>query len=411
MTFNQRSKTMKTKLIALALFVGTTVAVALSPVFSAVAVIPSPQPLPLPPITPVSNERPRVEAVFVLDTTGSMSGLIQAAKEKIWSIANTMASAQPAPEIRIGLVAYRDRGDVYVTQRVDLSPDLDSTYARLMDFRADGGGDGPESVNQALHEAVNNMSWSQDQNTYKVVFLVGDAPAHMDYQDDVKYPVTIAAAKQRGIVINAIQSGSNGETLQMWQQIARAGSGDYFQVESDGNAVAIATPFDRELAELSAKMDETRLYYGSEEEKVKQRSKVAASDKLTAASSIASRARRATFNVSKSGESNFLGEGELVDDVASGRVDISAIEERQLPAPLQAMAPAERKAVIEEKAGQRQALQAQIQAMAQKRSSYLKEKVAAEGGAKDSLDEKIYSAVREQAAARGLRYEADSADY
>lgn len=402
---------MKTKLIALALFVGTTVAVALSPVFSAVAVIPSPQPLPLPPITPVSNERPRVEAVFVLDTTGSMSGLIQAAKEKIWSIANTMASAQPAPEIRIGLVAYRDRGDVYVTQRVDLSPDLDSTYARLMDFRADGGGDGPESVNQALYEAVNNMSWSQDQNTYKVVFLVGDAPAHMDYQDDVKYPVTIAAAKQRGIVINAIQSGSNGETLQMWQQIARAGSGDYFQVESDGNAVAIATPFDRELAELSAKMDETRLYYGSEEEKVKQRSKVAASDKLTAASSIASRARRATFNVSKSGESNFLGEGELVDDVASGRVDISAIEERQLPAPLQAMAPAERKAVIEEKAGQRQALQAQIQAMAQKRSSYLKEKVAAEGGAKDSLDEKIYSAVREQAAAKGLRYEADSADY
>jgi uncharacterized protein YegL len=401
---------MKTKLIALALFVGTTVAVALFPVFNGVAAV-AQHPVKLTPLTPVSNERPRVEAVFVLDTTGSMSGLIQAAKEKIWSIANTMASAQPAPEIRIGLVAYRDRGDAYVTRVVDLSADLDSTYATLMDFRADGGGDGPESVNQALHDAVNKMSWSQDQNTYKVVFLVGDAPAHMDYQDDVKYPVTIAAAKQRGIVINAIQSGSNGETLQMWQQIAQAGSGDYFQVESDGNAVAIATPFDRELAELSAKMDETRLYYGSEEEKVKQRSKVAASDKLTAASSIASRARRATFNVSKSGESNFLGEGELVDDVASGRVDISAIEETQLPAPLQAMAPAERKAVIEEKAEQRQALQAQIQAMAQKRSSYLKEKVAAKGGAKDSLDEKIYSAVREQAAARGLRYEADSAVY
>lgn len=402
---------MKTKLIALALFVGTTAAVALSPVFNAVAVIPSPQPLPLPPITPVSNERPRVEAVFVLDTTGSMSGLIQAAKEKIWSIANTMASAQPAPEIRIGLVAYRDRGDAYVTQRVDLSADLDSTYAKLMDFRADGGGDGPESVNQALDEAVNMMSWSQDQNSYKVVFLVGDAPAHMDYQDDVKYPVTIAAAKQRGIVINAIQSGSNGETLHMWQQIAQAGNGDYFQVANSGNGVAIATPFDRELAELSAKMDETRLYYGSEEEKVKQRGKVAASDKLTAASSIESRARRAAFNVSKSGESNFLGEGELVDDVASGRVDISTINETDLPEPLQAMAPAARQAVIVEKAEQRQLLQTQIQEMAEKRSSYLKEKITAEGGASESLDEKIYSAVREQAASKGLRYESDSARY
>jgi uncharacterized protein YegL len=404
---------MNTKLIALALFVGTTAAVALSPVFNGMTAIAPPEihPVILPPVTPVSDERPRVEAVFVLDTTGSMSGLINAAKEKIWSIANTMASAQPAPEIRIGLVAYRDRGDAYVTKVVDLSTDLDSVYATLMDFRADGGGDGPESVNQALDDALNRISWSQDQKSYKVVFLVGDAPAHMDYQDDVKYPVTIAAAKQRGIVVNAIQSGRNGETSTMWQQIAQSGSGDYFKVEQSGNGVAIATPFDRELAELAAKMDETRLYYGNEEKKAQQRSKVAASDKLTASSSVESRARRATFNVSKSGASNFLGDGELVDDVASGRVDISTIEEAELPAPMQAMAPAERQAVIVEKAEQRQALQAQIKAMAEKRSSYLKEKVAAEGGAKNSLDEKIYSAVREQAASKGLRYESDSARY
>ena len=36
---------------------------------------------------------PRIEVVFVLDTTGSMSGLIEGAKQKIWSIANAMASA------------------------------------------------------------------------------------------------------------------------------------------------------------------------------------------------------------------------------------------------------------------------------------------------------------------------------
>ena len=53
----------------------------------------------------------RVEVVFVLDTTGSMGGLIAAAKEKIWSIASTLAQAQQAPEISMGLVAYRDRGD------------------------------------------------------------------------------------------------------------------------------------------------------------------------------------------------------------------------------------------------------------------------------------------------------------
>ena len=81
------------------------------------------------PTTLPINDRPLVEVVFVLDTTGSMGGLIQAAKDKIWSIASSMAAAEPAPEIRIGLVGYRDRGDQYVTQLVDLSSDLDSVYA------------------------------------------------------------------------------------------------------------------------------------------------------------------------------------------------------------------------------------------------------------------------------------------
>ena len=112
-------------------------------------------------IAPVAAKR--VEVVFVLDTTGSMGGLIDAAKEKIWSIASTLAQAQQAPEISIGLVAYRDRGDAYVTQVVDLNRDLDSMYAKLMDFEADGGGDGPEAVNEALDAAIQRMSWSQDQ--------------------------------------------------------------------------------------------------------------------------------------------------------------------------------------------------------------------------------------------------------
>jgi len=347
----------------------------------------------------------------VLDTTGSMSGLIEAAKEKIWSIASTMASAQPAPEIRMGLVAYRDRGDAYVTQVLDLSADLDSMYARLMDFQADGGGDGPESVNQALYDSLHKVSWSQNQNTYRVVFLVGDAPPHMDYQDDVKYPDTLAVAVKKGIVVNAIQCGQNQATTAGWQQIAQLGQGRYFQVAQAGNAVAIATPFDKKIAALSEKLDHTRLYYGDAEDKEKQQSKLDATDKLHATSSFASRARRAAFNASPSGEANFLGEGELVDDVASGRVELADIERDKLPESMKAMAPAQQKALIEETAQRRKELRQQIGDLSEKRSDFLKQKVEEAGGAKDSLDEKVYSAVREQAGKAGLRYEADAAAY
>src|SRR5437762_2761800 len=104
--------------------------------------------------TQTSEAKPRIEVCFVLDTTGSMSGLIEGAKQKIWSIANEMISAKPTPELRLGLVGYRDRGDEYVVKTFNLTNDIDAVYANLRGFSAGGGGDTPESVNEALDEAV-----------------------------------------------------------------------------------------------------------------------------------------------------------------------------------------------------------------------------------------------------------------
>jgi len=401
---------MKSKLIALSLFIVTAVAVVMSPAYQGIAALTTPS-VSLPPVDPLTNTRPRIDVVFVLDTTGSMGGLIQAAKEKIWSIATTMASAQPAPVIRMGLVAYRDRGDAYVTRVVDLSDDLDSLYATLMDFQAAGGGDGPESVNQALHTAVHEISWSQNPQAYKVLFLVGDAPPHMDYPDDIKYPQSLAAARDKGIVVNTIQCGADGKTTGEWRHIAQLGQGDYVQVEQGGGAVAIATPFDEKLATLSEKLDDTRLYYGNAEEKAQQQHKLAAAGKLHTAASLESRARRAAFNVSGSGAVNFLGEGELVDDVASGRVELSRIDRDKLPEPMQAMAPAAQQALITETAERRKELKRQISELAGQRADYLKKKLEDSGSGRDSLDDKIYKVVRDQAGKVGLHYEAAAPAY
>ena len=98
-------------------------------------------------------EKPRIEVCFVLDTTGSMGGLIAGAKDKIWSMANEIISAKPTPEVRIGLIAYRDKTDAYTTKVYPLSNDIDDIYAKLMAFKAQGGGDTPESVNQEIGRA------------------------------------------------------------------------------------------------------------------------------------------------------------------------------------------------------------------------------------------------------------------
>ncbi|MGD2084493.1 MAG: VWA domain-containing protein [Chromatiales bacterium] len=401
---------MRNAVIAIALLTLTAGAVVLYPGHRTLGAV-DPIPIQPPPVDPLTNERPRVEVVFVLDTTGSMSGLIQAAKDKIWSIASTMAAARPAPEIRMGLVAYRDRGDAYVTQVIDLSSDLDSVYARLMDFQAAGGGDGPESVNQGLHDAVHRIAWSQDPDAYRVVFLVGDAPPHMDYQDDVKYPEVVSAARQKGILVNTIQCGSQSATAREWRRIAALGDGRYFQVDQAGGAVAVASPFDRELAELSAELDGTRLYYGSEAERAKKQLKLEAADKLHAVSSVESRARRAVFNASESGEKNLLGDGELVDDLVAGRVDLDSIGSDELPEPLQGLPREEQEAVVAETAARRDELKDRIEDLARQRASYVAKEVEERGGAEESLDHKVFGAVREQAAKAGLRYEAAAPAY
>ncbi len=394
------------KFVALALLLATAVGIAAYPLLQPVQAIAKPQKAHVDPA-----QRHRIEVVFILDTTSSMSGLIQAAKEKIWSIATTMASAQQNPDIKMGLVAFRDRGDAYTTRVYDLSADLDSMYASLMDFQAVGGGDGPESVNQALYDAIHKISWSADSGVYRVAFLVGDAPPHMDYPDDVKYPVTLAVAVQKGIIVNTIQSGEWQQTRPAWREIAALGNGDYFQVEDSGNAVAVATPFDEELSKLSSKLEDTRLFFGDAEAKREHRRKLEANKKLREGLSTEALARRSTYNATPSGKKNLLGDSELVDAVTSGRVELEEIPAEELPASLQSMAPAAQMEVISEQARRRDELKQEIERLSESRNRFIKDKLDAAGGADESLDEKIYRSVKEQAASVGLSYDSDSASY
>ena len=82
--------------------------------------------------------KPAVEVAFVLDTTGSMGGLIEGAKRKIWSIATAIVDSNPDADIRMGLVAYRDIGDDYVTKKIELTRDIQDLYANLLELKARG---------------------------------------------------------------------------------------------------------------------------------------------------------------------------------------------------------------------------------------------------------------------------------
>ena len=356
----------------------------------------------------VPTIKPTVELVFALDTTGSMGGLIDGAKRKIWAIANEVAAAKEKPSVKIGLVAFRDRGDAYVTRTFDLTDNLDAVYEQLMALGADGGGDGPEDVNAALSDAVTKMQWSTDKKALKMIFLVGDAPPHMDYEGQVRWQQTARAAMKQNISINTVQCGADGETTTAWKEIAYASEGRYALIPQDGGVrVATTTPFDAELGRLASELDATNFTYGRREEREgKVASRMKSAEYAAAAPAAASADRAMAKSSLGSGMKASEDMVSLADASGGAEKALAQVKADDLPDELKGKSKEQQKAVIELNQQKRATIQKQISELSKKRAAHLKDESKKAGApAKDAFDSEVATIVREKGEAVGLSYE------
>jgi Mg-chelatase subunit ChlD len=385
---NNRMKTLTTRVIGI-----------LPIILSASAMLGLWQPL-FAKTVPTPQSKPRIEVCFVLDTTGSMGGLIEGAKQKIWSIANEMISAQPTPELKLGLIGYRDRGDEYVVKSFSLTDDIDAIYGHLREFQAGGGGDAPESVNEALAEAIHKMPWSSDSKVLKIIFLVGDAPPHMDYANGPKYPDLCREAAKKDLIINTIQCGEMAETKPIWQEIAKMSEGSYVGISQSGNVAVISTPMDKELSRLNEQIGATLIPYGDS----KLQAEVHAKYAVAKSAPISAMADRLSYN-SKTGKA-VQGRGELVDALNDKTLKLEEIDQKQLPTELQKLDRNELQKRIAKTRDERADLQKQIVEVSKKREAYIQsenKRLAAEGKG-DAFDQKVTETLHAQAAKKGISY-------
>lgn len=179
----------------------------------------------------VKKDRPQIDLAFCIDTTGSMQSEIDNVKAKTKEIVAKLAGAKPSPIIRVGIVAFRDRTDNYVTKIFPFSEDIDHVVKDISSLSASGGGDAPEAVNEALHASVHNLKWNEDKKTLKLLFLIGDAgPKH--YPNDFDWRTEAKTAVSNGIQINTV--GCQGlekfevnEGTGVFKEIARLSDGKF----------------------------------------------------------------------------------------------------------------------------------------------------------------------------------------
>lgn len=340
------------------------------------------------------NERPRVEVTFVLDTTGSMGGLIEGAKRRIWSIARRIGEGQPRPELRIALVAYRDLGDSYVTRVFDFTSDMDDVYANLMSFQAQGGGDTPEHVSAALSDAVHKVSWSRGRGAMRVIFLVGDAPPHLDYQDGFDYRRHVREAAQRGIGVEPIQCGGDPQTASVWHEVASLGGGTYARIDSDGGMPTKATPVDAELARLNGELAATVVAGGSALERTKTARKLEAR-----ASMAAPAAAEAASYFAASGR---LADKDLVDMPVEEQKRELAAAKKDGAAPKQVAGKSDPEALayLAAQKDRRAKLQSRVVELQKQREALLQ----ADAGSKDAFDQAVVDTLRARGQAAGIKY-------
>ncbi|MFM7150545.1 MAG: vWA domain-containing protein, partial [Gemmataceae bacterium] len=279
--------------------------------------------------SPVAK-KPSVEVVFCIDTTGSMAGLIEGAKQKIWSMCNQILGGRPMPNLKVGLIAYRDKGDDYVSRVYNLREDFDEVYSDLQTFSANGGGDTPEHVNKALDDAINKIKWSEDRATLKIIFLVGDAAAHMDYDDDVKYPINCARATDRGILINTLQCGNDPECAKHWKDISERAGGAYATLPQGGGVRPVSTPFDKRMAAINTELTRGIIIFGEAEKREADKKKVQAILGLSpevAADRVGYLAKEGRMAVPY----------DLVEAVKSGMLRLESLRETDFPSEMQKM--------------------------------------------------------------------------
>lgn len=350
-------------------------------------------------LSPNQQGQRHVDLVIALDTSSSMDGLIDAARQKLWDVVSLLGQARPQPVLRVGVISYGNTGysaqDGWVRKDIDLTTDLDQVYAKLFALRTNGGS---EYVARAVKVATDQMQWDQDQKTLKIIFVAGNEPANQD--PVVRVEDAVGGARQKNIFVNSIYCGSAGsyETAG-WAQVASLGKGQYAAIDHTAR-VAIATPMDAELAKLSAQLSTTYVGYGRGG-RARAENQIA-QDKNASSAGDAAAASRA---VGKSSSVYRNDDWDLVDAKKGKKVDVKTLAADELPTEMKDLKPAEREAFVEKKAKERADIQKRIAEISQKRDEFIKSETTKRAGANaKAFDSALNGTIKRQAEEAGFAF-------
>ena len=312
------------------------------------------KPQPAAPKAPLKDTR--IQVALLLDVSGSMSGLIEQAKSQLWKVVNELSTARyegTQPQLEIALYEYGNNNTpsastpAYMKQIVPLTTDLDLISEALFSLQITGSS---EFCGEVIQESIQDLKWSGLNHDLKMIFIAGNEAFT---QGPVNYASACKNAIGKGIVVNTIFCGDHTVGINSkWKDGADLTDGKYMSINHNEMTAYIESPFDKEITELNARLNNTYIAYGSEGRIYQERQQ--AQDKNAGSYSAANMVDR---TISKSSGNYRNEKWDLVDFRNSKGFSWKDVEKEALPEELKELSNTERDAFLKKKEAERKEIQ------------------------------------------------------
>ncbi|MEM7035535.1 MAG: vWA domain-containing protein [Bacteroidota bacterium] len=342
---------------------------------------------------PKKKRQAKVQVALLLDTSGSMSGLIDQARAQLWQMVNelnTVSKNDQIPRIELSLYEYGNsrlsHEEGYIRQITPLTSDLDQVSEELFALSTSGG---DEYCGQVIERAHDDLEWSDHGDDLKMIFIAGNEGFT---QGPIGYAEICKKAIEKGIVVNTVFCGDNqsGVTL-MWKDGADRAEGKYMSIDHNQAVVHIETPFDSQIQGLNDSLNATYIGFGVEGQRNIERQKV--QDRNAANYGVSNIASRAASKVS----ANYLNTSwDLVDAFESNNDILDEVKKADLPENMRSMNRAEQIEYIETNRGSRADIRKEIVRLNDARTDFITQEKK-KMGESNTLDNAMKNTIRDLA--------------
>lgn len=338
------------------------------------------------------DDETSIRVALLLDTSGSMSGLIEQTKSQLWNILNELNEYQikgETPRILISLYEY-GHGSYgaslnYMTQILPFTTDMDLVSDKLFQFRTNGS---EEYCGQVIHNSIQELEWGHNEEDLRLIYLAGNESIH---QGRVTISSACKEARERDIVINTIFCGDRDTGIELgWMQGATLGKGEYLYIDHNHETVYYESPYDDEIQKLNSRLNQTFIPMGSKGKTALEN--MYRQDDNANRYSKSNAADRTSYKISKNYRSSSW---DLVD---AYEADANVIKEKsQLPEDYQGLSDKEIEMKIEEKQEERAEIKDQIKALQKKRDYHIAEEKELKEEEPSDLQQSIIKSVEQVA--------------